>query len=54
MNIVSNCRRRAEVNGRHLDVHRQRVTARVFFSKLKTQLLNVEFVINSADGMLKD
>lgn len=26
----------------------------VFFSKLKTKLLNVEFVINSAEGMFKD
>lgn len=47
MNMVSNYRRRAEGNGRHLDVHRQRVTARGFCSKLKTQLLNVE-------GMFED
>lgn len=38
MNIVSNYRRRAEGIGKHLDVHEQRVTEKVFLffvSKLK-------------------
>lgn len=54
MNMDSNYQRRAEGNGRHLDVHRQRVTERVFFSKIKTRLLNVEFAMNSAEGMFED
>lgn len=37
-----------------LDVHRQRVTARLFFSKLKTKLLNVEFAMNPAGILFED
>lgn len=31
MDMISNYRRRAEGNGRHLDVHQQRVTERFLF-----------------------
>lgn len=54
MDMISNYRQRAEGNGRHLDVHRQRVTERGFFFKIKTRLLNVEFAMNSAEGMFED
>lgn len=37
-----------------LDVHRQHVTARFFFFKIKTQLLNVEFAMNPAEILFDD
>lgn len=37
-----------------LDVHRQHVSARVFFFKIKTQLLNVEFAMNPAEILYED
>lgn len=54
MDMISNYRQRAEGNGRHLDVHRQRVTERGFFFKIKTRLLNVEFAMNCAEEMFED
>lgn len=48
MYMASNERQRAEGNGRHIGCSSTTCDCKRFFSKLETQLLNVQFAMNPA------
>lgn len=54
MYMVSNERRRAEGNGKHLGCSSPTCVCKSFFFKIKTQLLNVEFAMNPAEILYED